>query len=61
MIQEISGNAIIMKAILCKMLYNDVDEEQDSSLSADNDTWIPGSKSNNKPTVGTDPRGWISR
>ena len=60
MIQEISGNAIIMKAILCKMLYNDVDEEQDSLLSADNDIWIPGSKSNNKPTMETDPRGWIS-
>ena len=57
MIQEISGNAIIMKAILCKMLYNDDDEEQDSSLSADSDIWIPGSKSNNKPTLGTDPRG----
>ena len=46
-----------MKAILCKMLYNDDDEEQDSSLSADSDIWILGSKSNNKPTLGTDPRG----
>ena len=33
------------------MLYNDVDEEQDSSLSADNDIWIPGSKSNNKGLI----------